>query len=83
MSTPVERYALLLEQLHPSIFLLRLLAERPANLDELVFDHKEALLKNGNSDNADSVEDYPEEDLENIEIISAEDLKERNPKALR
>ncbi|KAL9632463.1 MAG: hypothetical protein Q9164_005307 [Protoblastenia rupestris] len=82
MSTPVERHALLLEQLHLSICLLGLLAKHPANLDELVLDHK-AFLEKGTSDNANSGEGYPEEDLEDVEIISAEDMKERNPKALR
>lgn len=70
MSTAVERHALLLEQLHPSICLLKLLAERPSNLDELAPGH-------------DSGEGYPEEVLEDVEIISAEDTKERNLKALR
>ncbi len=83
MSTPVEGHALLLEQLHPSICLLRLLAERLANLDELLLDHKETFLEKGTSDNADSGEGYPEEDLEEVEIISVEDMKERNPKVLR
>lgn len=83
MSTPVERHALLLEQLHPSICLLGLLAERPANLDKLVLDYKEAFLEKGTSDNADSGEGYLEEDLEDVEIISAEDMKERNSKALQ
>ncbi|TVY35196.1 hypothetical protein LSUB1_G005388 [Lachnellula subtilissima] len=83
MSTPVERHALLLEQLHSSICLLGLLAERPANLDGLLLDHKEAFLEKGTSDNADSGEGYPEEDLEDVEIISAEDIKDRDTKALR
>ena len=82
MSAPVECHALLLEQLHPSICLLRLLAERSANLDELTLDHKEALLEEGTSDNAD-IGGFPEEDLENVEIIDAEDMKGRSPKALR
>ncbi|RDW57788.1 hypothetical protein BP5796_12589 [Coleophoma crateriformis] len=83
MRTPVERHALLLEQLHASICLVRLLAERPKNLDKLVLDHKEAFLEKNTSDNADSAEGYPEGDLEDVEIISAEDMKERNSKALR
>jgi hypothetical protein len=85
MSAPVERHALLLEQLHLSICLLGLLAERPANLDELVLDHKDALLEKSPPDNVDSGEGYPEEDLEEeeVEIISAEDMKQRNHKALR
>jgi hypothetical protein len=83
MSTPVESHALLFEQLHLSICLLGLLAERPANLDELVLDHKEAFLEKDTSDNTDSREGFPEEDLEDVEIISAEDMKERNHKVLR
>ncbi|TAQ86446.1 hypothetical protein B7494_g5220 [Chlorociboria aeruginascens] len=54
-----------------------------ANLDELVLDHKEAFLEKGTSDDADSGEGYPEEDLEEVEIISVEDMKERNTKTLR
>lgn len=83
MSTPVERHALLPEQLHLSICLLRLIAERPANLDELLIDHKEASLEKTISDNSDSGEGCPEEDLEDLEIISAEDMKGGNPKPLR
>lgn len=83
MSTPTERHALLLEQLHLSICLLGLLAKHPANLDELVHDHEEAFLEKGTSDNAALGGGYPEEDLEDVEVISAEDMKERNPNALR
>jgi len=83
MSSPVKPHALLLEQLHLSICLLRLLAERPADFDKLVLDHKEGFLEKGASDNADSGEGHSEEDLEDVVIISAEDMKERNPKALR
>lgn len=48
-----RRQVLLFEQLQLSIYLSGLLAERPANLDELFLDHKEASLDEGTSDNAD------------------------------
>ena len=83
MSAPIERHALLLEQLHASVCLFRLLAERPANLDELFLDHKEAFLEKGAFDNADNEESYPKEDLEDVDIISAEDIEEHSAKALR
>jgi len=83
MSILIERHALLLEQLYSSIYLLKLLTERSINLDELVLDYKEVFLKKSTFDNANNKEDYSEEDLKDIEIISAEDIKERNFKALR
>jgi len=83
MSILIERHALLLEQLYSSIYLLKLLTERSINLDELVLDYKEVFLKKSTFDNANNREDYSEEDLKDIEIISAEDIKERNFKALR
>ena len=83
MSILIERHALLLEQLYSSIYLLKLLTERSINLDELVLDYKEVFLKKSTFDNVNNREDYSEEDLKDIEIISAEDIKERNFKALR
>jgi hypothetical protein len=83
MSTRNESPTLLLEQLHLSISLLGLLTERPADLDELILDNKELFLENRVSENADSREDAPEDDLEDVEIISAQDEKQRNPKVLR
>lgn len=82
MSCPPEQHILLQEQLRLSICLLRLLAERPANLNELVLDHEEAFPGEGASDNVDSEEVCPKEDWEEDEIISSEDMKERDPKAL-
>ena len=83
MSTPAKRHALLLEQLRLSVCLLRLLTERPENIDDLDLDHKEAFSKKGITDNADSGDAYPEEDLENIESIGDEDMEESRPKILR
>jgi hypothetical protein len=83
MSTTFERNILLLEQLHPSICLLRLLVERPANLDELVLDYKKASSETSNSDDAESGEDDLVEGLDDVEIISFEAMKERDLKDLR
>jgi hypothetical protein len=41
------------------------------------------LLYRSHRSATNSGEGYPEEDWEDVEIISAEDMKERNPKALR
>lgn len=83
MPTAVESHALLLGKLYLSICLLRLLSERPANFDELVLDDREVFLKKSTSENVDGGEGHREDELEDVEIISPEDMKERDPKALR
>ena len=82
MSTSIEHHALPFEQLHPSICLLRLLAERPASLDNLVLDHKET-LENSAFDNPDSEEGDSEGEPEGVDRLGAEDMEERSPKVLR
>lgn len=83
MSTFIKRHALLLEQLHPLIYLFKLLTERLVNLNKLILDYKKAFLKKDTSDNADSGEGYLKENLKNVKIIGAKDIKKRNPKTLR
>lgn len=83
MTTSDGSQTLLLEQLHPSICLLELLTGRPANLDELIIDSKKSSLVSDISDTADSGECDLEEDLKDVEIISAEDAKQHHPKILR
>lgn len=81
MTAAVKHHDLLLEQLYPSICLLILLAERPPDLQEMVSDHEGVLVKN-TIDNADNEDGYPEDDLEDMELISTETIEKRDPKAL-
>lgn len=83
MSAVVETQTLLFQQLHSSICLLRILTERPANLDDFVLDPAATSPNETTSDNADSGEEDPGEDLEDLESRDTESTEDRNPKALR
>ncbi|EPE30438.1 HIT/MYND zinc finger-like protein [Glarea lozoyensis ATCC 20868] len=82
MSTIVAR-SVLLEQLQPSICLLRLLAERPANLDELVANNKKTSSETSSSSDAESGEDDLVEGVDDVENISSEEVEKRDLQELR
>lgn len=83
MATTVEPRTLLVEQLHQSVCLLRLLAEHPPNIEELFPDHEESALMENTFSDADNVENSPEGDLGDLEDINPEGINETDPKVLR
>jgi len=82
MSSLVAGHGLLLQQIHLSIWLLRLLAERPENLEELVPDHNGAFLEQDTPNDVHSEQGYPEDDFDEAEMTSSENLKERGHSTL-